>query len=111
MTGSARRRPEVAAPGDGGRLRTAPRREGFLAYQRIRLAQVPLLAPSPEQVDHFREHGYLVVEEAVTGPSLGELREVTDRFLERARELDETFAGAPVTKTTDDASLSAAHLG
>ena len=75
-----------------------------------------LLAPSPEQVDHFHEHGYLVVEEAVTGPSLGELRKVTDRFLERARELrarelDETFAGAPVTKTTDDASLSAAHLG
>ena len=40
------------------------------------------------QVEHYHREGYLVVERVVTGSPLDELREVTDRFLERAREID-----------------------
>ena len=71
----------------GEMLSEAPERQSFEDGHRDEPVEA-LLALSPEQVDHFYEQGYLVVEEAVTGPSLGELREVTDRFLERARELD-----------------------
>ena len=46
------------------------------------------LALSAEQVEHFHREGYLVVEGVVTGAALDELREVTDHFLARARELD-----------------------
>ena len=39
------------------------------------------------QVEHYREAGYLVVEDVVAGGTLDELRRVTDAFLEQARSL------------------------
>ena len=45
-------------------------------------------ALSAGQVEHYHREGYLVVEGVVTGAPLDELREVTDRLLERARGLD-----------------------
>ena len=47
-----------------------------------------LLALSAAEVEHFHREGWLVVEGVVTGAALEELREVTDQFLDRARELD-----------------------
>ena len=37
------------------------------------------------QVEHYREAGYLVIEDVVEGGTLDELRRVTDAFLEQAR--------------------------
>ena len=37
------------------------------------------------QVEHYREAGYLVVEDVVESGTLDELRRVTDAFLEKAR--------------------------
>lgn len=52
------------------------------------VAPPPRLVLSAAEVEHFHREGYLVVEGVVTGAALDELREVTDQFLERARELD-----------------------
>ena len=39
------------------------------------------------QIVHYKENGYLVVEDAVKGETLNELRRVTDAFLEQARSV------------------------
>ena len=62
--------------------RPSGREAGGRPARRVRLAL------SAEQVEHYHREGYLVVEGVVTGATLDELREVTDRFLERARGLD-----------------------
>lgn len=47
-------------------------------------------ALSAEQIAHYREHGYIVVEDVVDKENLDELRKVTAEFIENSRAIEQS---------------------